>query len=136
MAANLTADASVVVASLSDWHELQTTCRRRLDDVEWLPAQVIAESVSILSRLPGGLAVPLDVAIAAVAGTCQHARQLRADRYLAVLSAIARAGLGGGAAYDALIGATARDHDATLLTLDRRAQRTYAAVGASFEIVG
>jgi len=117
MAANLTADASVVVASLSDWHELQTTCRRRLDDVEWLPAQVIAESVSILSRL-------------------QHARQLRADRYLPVLSAIARAGLGGGAVYDALIGATARDHDATLLSLDRRAQRTYAAVGASFEIVG
>jgi predicted nucleic acid-binding protein len=62
-------------------------------------------------------------------------RQLRGDRYLLMLGAVASAGLGGGSVYDALIGATAREHDATLATLDRKAQRAYAAVGAAYELL-
>lgn len=135
MAAALTADTSVVVAALSTWHRLQAVCRRRLDSVDWLPAHTMAESVSILNRLPGNLAVSLDVAIASVRGLCDRARQLPAERYLPMLDSLSRARLGGGAVYDAIIAATAAEHGATLLSLDRRAQRTYAAVGASFELL-
>jgi hypothetical protein len=39
-----------------------------------------------------------------------------------------------GAIYDAISGATSREHEATLLTLDPRAQRTYEAVGATLEL--
>ena len=40
----------------------------------------------------------------------------------------------GGAVYDALIAATAREAGATLLTLDARAVRTYRAVGADIGV--
>jgi predicted nucleic acid-binding protein len=43
------------------------------------------------------------------------------------------AGLRGGALYDALIAATAREHDATLLSADRRASAAYEAMGARVE---
>lgn len=135
MAAELTADSTVVVAALSDWHVMQERCRRHFERIEWLPAHTIAESVAVLSRMPRGLAIPLHTATALVRKLCPTARQLRADRYFLTLSAIGAAGLGGGAVYDAIIGATAREHDATLLTLDHRAQRTYLAVGARFELL-
>jgi predicted nucleic acid-binding protein len=132
----LTCDTSVVVAGLSDWHSDHALARARLADVEWLPAHVLAEAVSVLSRLPNGYAVPLHDAVAMMRRVADgRVRQLRGDRYLLTFGAIASAGLGGGAIYDAIIGATTREHDATLLTLDRRAQRTYQAVGASFQLL-
>jgi predicted nucleic acid-binding protein len=42
----------------------------------------------------------------------------------------------GGAVYDALVAATARQEGATLVSLDRRAARTYGALGARHRIVG
>jgi predicted nucleic acid-binding protein len=131
----LTCDTSVLVAAVSAWHAHHEPARSRLADVGWIPAHAVAEAVSVLSRLPGH-AVPLVDAVATVRRLADgRVRQLRADRYLLALSAIASAGLGGGAVYDAIVGATAREHDATLLTLDRKAQRTYQAVGASFELI-
>jgi predicted nucleic acid-binding protein len=131
----LTCDTSVVVAAVSTWHAHQELARNRLAAVEWLPAHVLAETVSVLSRLPGH-AVPLSDAVATVRRVADgRVRQLRGDRYLVAFSAVASAGLGGGAIYDAIVGATAREHDATLLTLDHKAQRTYLAVGAAFELL-
>jgi predicted nucleic acid-binding protein len=49
---------------------------------------------------------------------------------------MAAADVAGGAAWDGLIAATARAHDATLLTLDRRALPTYRAVGARLRLLG
>jgi predicted nucleic acid-binding protein len=132
----LTCDTSVVIAGLSSWHQQHQAARAVLPTIEWLAAHVLAETMSVLSRLPGGRAVPLSDAVSLVRRLADgRVRQLRADRYLLVLGAAGSAGLAGGAVYDALVGATAREHDATLLTLDRRAQRAYAAVGASFELV-
>jgi predicted nucleic acid-binding protein len=44
-------------------------------------------------------------------------------------------GLSGGALYDALIAATAREHGATLLSVDRRAREAYEAMGADVSYV-
>ena len=137
MTAGFTCDTSVVVAALHAWHPNHAVARPRLPQVDWLAAQVVAESVSVLTRLPHGRAVPVADAIRYVRAIAHgNARHLPADRYLVTFGAVGSAGLGGGAVYDALVGATAREHGATLLSLDRKAQRTYAAVGAAFELLG
>ena len=138
MAADLTCDTSVVVAAFSGWHEHHRQARTALLRADWLAAHVVAESVSVLSRLPHGHAIPVADAVSAmrrvVDRTGRGPLQLRGDRYLLVLSALGTAGLGGGAVYDAIVGATAREHDSMLLSLDRRAQRTYDAVGATWQV--
>ncbi|PZS29459.1 MAG: VapC toxin family PIN domain ribonuclease [Pseudonocardiales bacterium] len=136
MAPALTCDTSVVIAGLSSWHQHHATARAVLPTIDWLAAHVLAETVSVLSRLPGGRGVPLSDAVSLVRRLADgRVRQLPPDRYLLVLGAAGSAGLGGGAVYDALIGATAREHNATLVSLDRRAQRAYAAVGANVQVV-
>lgn len=49
---------------------------------------------------------------------------------------LARAGIAGGAVYDALVGLCAVAHDAVLATRDARARGTYDAVGARSVVVG
>jgi len=48
---------------------------------------------------------------------------------------IARLGISGGAVYDALVGAAARQHGRRLVTGDQRARTTYEALGVDVEIV-
>jgi predicted nucleic acid-binding protein len=55
--------------------------------------------------------------------------------HYAVIRRLAKAEVGGGRVYDAIIGATAAEADVLLLTADRRAMSTYALVGATFELV-
>lgn len=132
----LTCDTSVVIAGLSEWHPDHQLSRAHLARIAWLPAHVVAESISVLSRLPHGRAISLSDSVALLRQLADgRIRGLRADRYLLAFAAAASAGLGGGAVYDAIIGSTAREHDATLLTLDRKAQRTYLAVGAQFQLL-
>ena len=54
---------------------------------------------------------------------------LDAEGQSACLRRAVGAGLSGGALYDALIAATAREHGATLLSADRRAREAYEAIG-------
>lgn len=52
------------------------------------------------------------------------------------LRRLAHGQIAGGATYDGLIGATAKEAGLPLLTLDRRARRTYEAVGAGVQYLG
>ncbi|MEO8968055.1 MAG: hypothetical protein ABI355_10595 [Solirubrobacteraceae bacterium] len=45
------------------------------------------------------------------------------------------AGVAGGAVYDALVGAAAREHDLPLVTRDQRAAETYRALAVRFELL-
>lgn len=58
----------------------------------------------------------------------------RSGTALRLLAELTAAGLGGGAVYDAVVAATARDHGATLLSRDRRAARVYDALGVRYEL--
>jgi toxin FitB len=49
---------------------------------------------------------------------------------------LAERGIWGGAAYDGLIGATAKSAGATLYTCDRRARLTYEQLGVDVRFVG
>jgi predicted nucleic acid-binding protein len=44
-------------------------------------------------------------------------------------------GLAGGAVYDGLVAATAREHRLPLITCDRRAESTYRALGVNYELL-
>jgi len=120
-----------VVAALSTWHEHHAAALDATRDVERLPAHAYVESASVLTRLPGGLAQPLgrvlEVIDRSFPGPVLTLPPLAHRAFAATLAA---AGLGGGALYDGLIAATAIHHDVPLLTLDRRAARTYLALDA------
>jgi predicted nucleic acid-binding protein len=48
---------------------------------------------------------------------------------------LALVGVKGGATYDGLIALTALEHDLELVSRDRRAARTYRALGARFRLI-
>lgn len=52
-----------------------------------------------------------------------------------LLELVVRRGIEGGGVYDAVVAATAAHAGATLVSRDRRALRTYEAVGAKVELV-
>jgi predicted nucleic acid-binding protein len=51
------------------------------------------------------------------------------------VSRLAAAGVAGGKAHDALIGATARQAGRQLVTCDRRAIAVYERIGAGFQLI-
>ena len=60
---------------------------------------------------------------------------LDGDGQRACLRRAVDAGLHGGALYDALSAATAREHGATLLSADRRAREAYEAMGVDVSYI-
>ncbi len=46
------------MAALSAWHESHDAAAEALEAVRVLPAHAMLETYSVLTRLPGGLAVP------------------------------------------------------------------------------
>lgn len=129
-------DTSVVVAALASWHEGHEQASAAVDRGVRLPAHCLMESYSVLTRLP-----PPHRMEPGLVRDLLHARfpdaplPLHGDSH-AVLDRLVDAGVSGGAAYDGLIGITAADHDAVLLSRDRRAARIYAALGVRFELLG
>jgi predicted nucleic acid-binding protein len=101
-----------------------------------LPAHVMLEAFSVLTRLPGGLALEPEPAAellrrrfdgpSLVVGVEERAKLL--DR-------LAAAGVFGGAAFDGLIALEAAAHGETLLTLDERAQATYRRLGVAHKAI-
>lgn len=94
-----------------------------------LSGHALAETYSVITRLPGGLRLP----------TAEAALLLR-DRFLPPLlmsdvelcklpDTLNLLGIGGGAVYDALVALAAKEHDVSLATRDARARTTYEAVG-------
>lgn len=60
---------------------------------------------------------------------------LSAAGYESVLRLAAQARMLSGAAFDALVAATAHEHGARLYTRDRRAAQTYGIMGVEFELL-
>ena len=60
---------------------------------------------------------------------------LEAGDYAAAPARLADAGVSGGASYDGLIALTALEHDLEILTRDKRAERTYRALNAPYQLL-
>ena len=124
-------DSSVVIASLTSWHEAHQPARAALlaSDVR-LPAHVAFETTSALSRMPEGRRIAPAVVLEALElGFPQRWLTLKAADQRDALQRAIKAGVRGGALYDALIAATASKHGAKLLSVDRRARGVYQAMG-------
>jgi predicted nucleic acid-binding protein len=130
-------DSSVVIASLAPWHEAHQAARAALlaDDVG-LPVHVAFETTSALSRMPEGLRIAPAVVLEALElGFPQPWLTLEAADQRDALQRAVKAGVRGGALYDALIAATASKHGATLLSADRRARGVYQAMGVEATLI-
>jgi predicted nucleic acid-binding protein len=127
-------DSSVVVAAFASWHESHEQALAALDRGARLPAQAALESYSVLTRLPPPHRAPADLVRDFLAARFPDPYLMLApDGFMQLMAELAAREILGGAAYDALIAAVARDAGATLLSCDRRAGATYARIGASVE---
>lgn len=100
-----------------------------------LSGHALAETYSVLTRLPGSLRL-----------TPTDAAGLIYDRFAAPLllgkrtsqrlpAMFSKLGIAGGAVYDALVGLAAVENGARLATRDNRARQTYEIVGADVVVV-
>jgi predicted nucleic acid-binding protein len=135
-APELLVDTSVAVAlTVADHEHHETTLRalghRRLG----LAGHAAFETFSVLTRLPApARRTPATVA-RLLAADFPHSRFLGAEAAAALLAELHTVGIAGGAVYDALVGASAREHGIALATRDRRALETYRALDVRLEVL-
>lgn len=131
------ADTSLVVAAFASWHEHHDAARRTLDAGARLIDHCAVETYSVLTRLPPPHRSPGPVVIDFLrARFPQPFLRLTEGRYRRFVLELAERGITGGAAYDALVAATAAAADAELVTCDRRAVSVYDAFGIRFHVIG
>lgn len=93
------------------------------------------ETYSVLTRLPGVIRRTGPEALELMQRAFLGWVPLPASSTLSLLDQFARAGIVGGAVYDALVGAAAACAGRPLVTMDRRAASTYLAVGAKAQLL-
>lgn len=129
-------DTSVAVAALDPSHAAHGPCRHAL--VTRRPAlagHAMFETYAVLTRLPVPLRLTGAQAEAVLRGAFPDDCWLAGHEAKALLSRMPDGRVVGGSVYDALAGEAARVNDCVLLTRDRRAERTYRALGVRFDVV-
>ncbi len=132
----LALDASVAIPLLvqtHDAHDLVSRWRKGRDVA--LAGHALAETYSVLTRLPGDLGVDPRTAAQVIDVWFGPPLLLGADSSAHLHALLAECGVSGGATYDALVALAAVEHDAVLATRDERARRTYEAIGARVVMV-
>ena len=105
------------------------TCRRGLS------GHAAVEFLSVLTRLPAPQRLTPATARRLQLTNFPESRYLSSTDTEDLLGEFAVLGLAGGAIYDGLIAATAREHRLPLITCDRRAEPTYRALGVGYELL-
>ena len=130
------ADTSLVVAAFASWHETHQVARRALDSGLHLIEHCALETYSVLTRLP-----PPHRTSGAIVREFLEARfsqpflRLSARAYRDFILGLPDHGVTGGAAYDALVAATAAGHGVELVTCDRRALPVYERYGIRAQLL-
>jgi predicted nucleic acid-binding protein len=129
-------DTSIAVAALLSDHPAHKVASEALTACRTTIAHVAAETYSVLTRLPPPHRAEAATAAEALAKRLPRAHvTLGANHHAGSPKRLAAAGIGGGATYDGLIALTAIEHDLELVSRDRRAARTYRALGARFRLI-
>jgi len=129
-------DTSVVVAAFASWHEAHSGAAAILARHPRLPAHAMVESFSVLTRLPPPHRAPAELVEAFLRERFPGAPLiLPGQEHRELLRLALRAGVAGGAVYDALVAATVKHASATLVTRDRRAVPVYEAIGVRYEVL-
>jgi predicted nucleic acid-binding protein len=132
----LLVDTSVAVALVVADHEHHAATLRALGSRRLgLAGHAAFETFSVLTRLPPpARRTPATVARLLTANF-PHSRFLGADAAAALLAELHTVGIAGGAVYDALVGAAAKEHGIVLATRDRRALDSYRALDVRLEVL-
>jgi predicted nucleic acid-binding protein len=93
------------------------------------------ELLSVLTRLPPPHRLSPAAAYRLAHANFPESRFLSATDMEGLLRELAETGLAGGALYDGLVGAAARQHKLPLITCDRRAEPTYRLLGVNYELL-
>ena len=129
-------DTSVVVAAFASWHEGHRTAVQALARAPRVPAHVLVETYSVLTRLPPPHRSPPAIVAAFLTERFPEAPLTLAPRaYVRLIGRAAEADITGGSLYDALVAATVAQARARLLTRDRRAAATYERIGIDYELL-
>lgn len=130
-------DTSVAIAALDAGHLTHGACVAAVRELRpALAGHAAFEVFSVLTRLPGALAVDPGDAAALVARVFPETVWLTPAESTDLALRLAPIGITGGAVYDALVGEAARVHELVLLTRDQRARRTYDLLGVRHRFVG
>lgn len=130
------ADTSLVVAAFASWHEKHELARNALDEGLGLVDHCALETYSVLTRLP-----PPHRAAAGLVRDFLAARfprpllRLGPAAFRAFVLGLPERQIAGGAAYDALIAATAVANGAVIVTCDRRAVPVYERYEVRVEVL-
>jgi toxin FitB len=131
-----TADSSVTIAALRKDHPAHDAAAEALATCKATIAHVAVETYSVLTRLPAPHRADATTAAKALQARLPATyAALDANQSARVPGRLAAAGVSGGATYDGLIALTALEHDLELLTRDRRAVRSYRALGVRYTLV-
>jgi predicted nucleic acid-binding protein len=130
----ITVDTSVLIPALRASHASHGLARAALREPGLrLIAHVAAETYAQLTRTRPR--VHPAIAAKALQAIDEKPLSLSGEMYLATLRRCADHAVVGGGVYDALIAATAREAGLLLVSLDQRAARTYAAMGADHRLL-
>ena len=131
-----TADTSLVVAAFASWHENHEAARRALDGGLRLIEHCELETYSVLTRLPAPHRTSGGV-VREFLGTRfpQPFLRLSTRAYKDFILGLPDNDVTGGAAYDALVAATAAACGVGLVTCDRRALPIYERYGVRIQML-
>lgn len=130
-------DTSVAVPLVNPKHPDHEETRARVGTRRLgLAGHAAFETYAVLSRLPAPLRVPPATTLVLLQRAFPATVHLSAERSAELLTTAPIRGIAGGSVYDALVGAAALEHGMTLLSRDRRARGTYAALGVDVEYLG
>lgn len=129
-------DTSIAVALLLRDHQAYSVvtswCRgRRLA----LCGHAWIETYAVLTRLPGTARITPGDALRLLDSNFSAPLSPRPQTLRAAVEILARAGIAGGATYDAWVALAARDNDAVLASRDARAEATYRRLGVEVQMV-
>ncbi|MCV7065844.1 type II toxin-antitoxin system VapC family toxin [Mycolicibacterium farcinogenes] len=129
-------DTSVAVPLLVSSHQRHAAVARWAHGKTLgLSGQALAETYSVLTRLPGDARVDPADAVALIDENFPESLPLGARAARAAHREFARRGIAGGATYDGLVALAAREHNVVLVTRDARARATYEALGVRTEVL-
>jgi predicted nucleic acid-binding protein len=133
-------DTSVLVAGFESSHPFHAEAVPVLVDVKAsgrLISHTMAEAFSVLSSPSGPFRFAPQTVATYVNQFVEGSDpiELRAETYREALDLLSAHNRAGAVVYDTLIALAARDADLTLVSFDRRAERTYAACGVEARIL-
>ena len=130
------ADSSVVIAAVIADHAAHEAADLALSRTSFTIAHAALEAYSVLTRLPPPLRLDGPQASAILdARLPTRWVTLGVEAHRAAGGRLAAAGVSGGATYDGLIALSAAENEIELLSLDRRAVRTYRTLGLRFRLL-